>query len=116
MSADSASAGSALPAAASEASQQAVRQAIAKSQQPKDSSAAASGETGDKDDAANGDGEGDDEKTTVEAGLVDPTKDVTVFSSQTDFTVKHPLYSPWTLWFDSASKQVSPAKAPSSSA
>ncbi|PRQ70142.1 Translation Initiation factor eIF- 4e-like domain-containing protein [Rhodotorula toruloides] len=31
--------------------------------------------------------------------------DLTVLSSPTDFTVKHPLYSPWTLWFDSASKQ-----------
>ncbi|BGP13488.1 eukaryotic translation initiation factor 4E [Rhodosporidiobolus nylandii] len=29
----------------------------------------------------------------------------TVFDSPTDFTVKHPLYAPWTLWFDSASKQ-----------
>ncbi|GAA5839378.1 hypothetical protein JCM11251_003963 [Rhodosporidiobolus azoricus] len=29
----------------------------------------------------------------------------TVFHSATDFTVKHPLYAPWTLWFDSASKQ-----------
>ncbi|BGP42413.1 eukaryotic translation initiation factor 4E [Rhodotorula kratochvilovae] len=32
-------------------------------------------------------------------------KDTTVLSSPADFTVKHPLYSPWTLWFDSASKQ-----------
>ncbi|GAA5934920.1 eukaryotic translation initiation factor 4E [Sporobolomyces koalae] len=32
-------------------------------------------------------------------------KDVTVLSDPTNFNVKHPLYSPWTLWFDSASKQ-----------
>lgn len=31
--------------------------------------------------------------------------DKTVFDSPTDFNVKHPLYAPWTLWFDSASKQ-----------
>ncbi|GAA6025815.1 hypothetical protein JCM10207_000643 [Rhodosporidiobolus poonsookiae] len=37
----------------------------------------------------------------------DPVQDgdKTVFDSPVDFTVKHPLYSPWTLWFDSASKQ-----------
>lgn len=29
---------------------------------------------------------------------------ITVFSSPTDFNVKHPLYSNWTLWFDNASK------------
>jgi len=27
----------------------------------------------------------------------------TVFSDPTNFNVKHPLYSPWTLWFDSPS-------------
>ncbi|BGP34352.1 eukaryotic translation initiation factor 4E [Rhodotorula toruloides] len=32
-------------------------------------------------------------------------RDRTVLSSPADFTVKHPLCSPWTLWFDSASKQ-----------
>ncbi|BGP26704.1 capbinding protein [Rhodotorula toruloides] len=31
--------------------------------------------------------------------------DLTVLSSPIDFTVKHPLCSPWTLWFDSATKQ-----------
>ncbi|GAA5903354.1 eukaryotic translation initiation factor 4E [Sporobolomyces salmoneus] len=31
--------------------------------------------------------------------------DVTVLSDPSNFNVKHPLYSPWTLWFDSASKQ-----------
>ncbi|GAA6056942.1 hypothetical protein JCM3770_007155 [Rhodotorula araucariae] len=31
--------------------------------------------------------------------------DTTVLSDPEAFTVKHPLYSPWTLWFDSASKQ-----------
>ncbi|GAA5865335.1 hypothetical protein JCM8547_005058 [Rhodosporidiobolus lusitaniae] len=35
----------------------------------------------------------------------DSTGDKTVFDSPADFTLKHPLYSPWTLWFDSASKQ-----------
>ncbi|GAA5865561.1 hypothetical protein JCM3774_002051 [Rhodotorula dairenensis] len=32
-------------------------------------------------------------------------RDVTVLSDPANFTVTHPLYSPWTLWFDSASKQ-----------
>ncbi|GAA5953726.1 hypothetical protein JCM8115_004131 [Rhodotorula mucilaginosa] len=32
-------------------------------------------------------------------------RDVTVLSDPAHFTVTHPLYSPWTLWFDSASKQ-----------
>ncbi|GAA6033100.1 hypothetical protein JCM8097_002944 [Rhodosporidiobolus ruineniae] len=31
--------------------------------------------------------------------------DKTVFDSTADFSLKHPLYSPWTMWFDSASKQ-----------
>ncbi|SGY14726.1 BQ5605_C057g12678 [Microbotryum silenes-dioicae] len=30
---------------------------------------------------------------------------VTVFDDRVNFNVKHPLCSPWTLWFDSASKQ-----------
>ncbi|KAK4703841.1 translation initiation factor 4E, partial [Phenoliferia sp. Uapishka_3] len=41
---------------------------------------------------------------TREAGLIDG-EDVTVFNDATNFTVKHPLYSKWQLWFDSASKQ-----------
>ncbi|EGG12181.1 uncharacterized protein MELLADRAFT_115154 [Melampsora larici-populina 98AG31] len=38
------------------------------------------------------------------AGPQDPNALITVFSSQTEFNVKHPLYSTWTLWFDNASK------------
>ncbi|GAA6007012.1 hypothetical protein JCM11491_001477 [Sporobolomyces phaffii] len=41
----------------------------------------------------------------VKTALSSSNDDVTVLSSATDFNVKHPLYSPWTLWFDSASKQ-----------
>lgn len=43
--------------------------------------------------------------TTLDAGLLDPRPNLTVFSSATEFTVKHPLYSNWQLWFDSASRQ-----------
>ncbi|GAA5988943.1 hypothetical protein JCM10908_006239 [Rhodotorula pacifica] len=32
-------------------------------------------------------------------------REVTVLSDPSNFTVTHPLYSPWTLWFDSATKQ-----------
>lgn len=50
--------------------------------------------------------------TTLEDGEIkesgesasDKPTSITVFSSQTDFNVKHPLYSNWTLWFDNASK------------
>ncbi|SCV70398.1 BQ2448_1792 [Microbotryum intermedium] len=34
-----------------------------------------------------------------------PTSLITVFDDRVNFNVKHPLCSPWTLWFDSASKQ-----------
>jgi len=38
----------------------------------------------------------------------------TVFSDPTNFNVKHPLYSPWTLWFDSpASKNRNLPQTPS---
>lgn len=92
---------SSLPPAASKAAEAAVRAAIEKSQTP-----VASREKNDDEEAAAGD---DKEPQTVEAGLVDPTQDITVFSNPEHFTVKHPLYSPWTMWFDSASKQVSRA-------
>ncbi|GAA5990587.1 hypothetical protein JCM11641_007795 [Rhodosporidiobolus odoratus] len=42
----------------------------------------------------------------VTSSIEKDAADKTVFDSPTDFTVKHPLYSPWTLWFDSASRQV----------
>jgi translation initiation factor 4E len=95
---------SSLPPAAADAAAAAVRAAIEKSQQP----GATATETESKQEGAEEGAEGSNEpQTTVEGGLVDPSKDVTVFSDQANFTVKHPLYSPWTMWFDSASKQVS---------
>lgn len=96
---------SSLPPAAADAAAAAVRAAIEKSQQP----GATATETESKDSAEGAEAaEGSKEpQTTVEGGLVDPNKDVTVFADQANFTVKHPLYSPWTMWFDSASKQVS---------
>lgn len=41
----------------------------------------------------------------VKTAISSNNDDVTVLSDTTNFNVKHPLYSPWTLWFDSASKQ-----------
>lgn len=83
-----------------------MRAAIDKSQQPGGATAT---ETESQEPHEGAEGSSDDQapQTTVEGGLVDPNKDVTVFSDQANFTVKHPLYSPWTMWFDSASKQVS---------
>lgn len=52
-------------------------------------------------------GEGQQEGAAA-AAEVASNKDsgvTTVFDSAKEFNVKHPLYSPWTLWFDSASKQ-----------
>ncbi|KAL8287421.1 hypothetical protein RQP46_003279 [Phenoliferia psychrophenolica] len=79
---------SALPAAAQEASAATVRAAIVKSQE----AATVSDEV-----------EEGEVPATRPAGLVEG--DVTVFDNATSFTVKHPLYSKWQLWFDSASKQ-----------
>jgi len=44
-------------------------------------------------------------KAAVDQAHADHLKDITVLSDPTNFTVKHPLYSAWTLSFDSASKQ-----------
>lgn len=90
------SAASSLPPAAADAAAAAVRAAIEKSQKPGSSAT----ETENK-----GEDGKDEPKQTVEPGLAN--KDVTVFSDAANFNVKHPLYSPWTMWFDSASKQVS---------
>ncbi|ORY78040.1 translation initiation factor eIF 4e-like domain-containing protein [Leucosporidium creatinivorum] len=97
---------SSLPPAAADAAAAAVRAAIEKSQQPGPTAT----ETEAKEGATEGAGEGPEgdkepQTTTVQPGLVDPNHDVTVFADQANFTVKHPLYSPWTMWFDSASKQ-----------
>ncbi|GAA5974975.1 hypothetical protein JCM21900_004995 [Sporobolomyces salmonicolor] len=73
-----------LPPAAAHAAHAAVTSAIAASS----SSAAESGPA-----------------APAEAELDHDGRDVTVLSDPTNFNVKHPLYSPWTLWFDSASKQ-----------
>ncbi|CAH7689264.1 eukaryotic translation initiation factor 4E [Phakopsora pachyrhizi] len=49
---------------------------------------------------------GQSDEGNEKVSQLDPKKDdlITIFSSQTDFNVKHPLYSPWTLWFDNATK------------
>lgn len=96
MSADVAPA-SALPPTAAQAAAHTVEAAI-----DKETQAAA----GSDDSLDNADADADANANGATAGTLDPSKDITVFSSQTDFNVKHPLYSPWTLWFDSASKQV----------
>ncbi|KAM0786670.1 hypothetical protein ACM66B_002118 [Microbotryomycetes sp. NB124-2] len=82
-----------LPPAAQQAAQAAVDSAIQKETAVQQDKQRSAGESATDTDDANDDGAATEQK------------DVTVFQSQTDFTVKHPLYSPWTLWFDSASKQ-----------
>jgi translation initiation factor 4E len=106
-----------MPAQATEAAAEAVRAAIAKINNNNSSEHNNKNESteteqqqqqDDDDNQKDKDQETKTGATTVDAGLLDPKKDITVFSSQSDFNVKHPLYSPWTMWFDSASKQASP--------
>ncbi|KAK4049582.1 eukaryotic translation initiation factor 4E [Microbotryomycetes sp. JL201] len=84
-----------LPPAAQQAAQAAVDSAILKE--------AAAQQQGSQDQGESAASAADANSTVDSTDATQP--DVTVFQSQTDFTVKHPLYSPWTLWFDSASKQ-----------
>ncbi|KAK4047353.1 eukaryotic translation initiation factor 4E [Microbotryomycetes sp. JL221] len=91
-----------LPEAASNQSAATVQQAIEREQQlqrpqTEPSSSTSNGDTATDSDEDDNDSDNAQQKTNH--------NNVTVFQSQTDFTVKHPLYSPWTLWFDSASKQ-----------
>ncbi|GJN93464.1 hypothetical protein Rhopal_006521-T1 [Rhodotorula paludigena] len=43
--------------------------------------------------------------TAAHAAVDAAHREHTVLSDPAHFSLKHPLYSPWTLWFDSASKQ-----------
>lgn len=86
---------STLPAPAAAAALSAVKNAILKSQSPPTDPSTA---TTPSDSLS-------EEPQTIEAGLIDPNQDLTVFDSVTAFTVRHPLYARWQLWFDSASKQ-----------
>lgn len=102
-----------LPPPAALASSQAVRAALAEcSQAPSIPSSSvsspelvhtSSSEKDDRDDE-------EDDRSSLEEGEIradanDPNlPPITVFNSQTNFNVKHPLYSTWTLWFDNASK------------
>jgi translation initiation factor 4E len=97
---------------AAQASSQAVRNALAEYSQassiPSSSVSSpqlAHSSSSDKDD------EEKDDRSSLEDGEI-PTEPagsstnnpITIFSSQTEFNVKHPLYSTWTLWFDNATK------------
>ncbi|MBW0543052.1 hypothetical protein O181_082767 [Austropuccinia psidii MF-1] len=59
----------------------------------------------------------DDDQSSLEEGEIpsEPAgpqqNSITIFNSQTDFNVKHPLYSSWTLWFDNASNSAKNNKA-----
>ncbi|PLW10385.1 hypothetical protein PCANC_01681 [Puccinia coronata f. sp. avenae] len=101
-----------LPPVAAQASSQAVRNALAEYSQassiPSSSVSSpqlAHSSSSDKDD------EEKDDRSSLEEGEI-PTEPagsstnnpITIFSSQTEFNVKHPLYSTWTLWFDNATK------------
>ncbi|KAI9605127.1 hypothetical protein KEM48_002917 [Puccinia striiformis f. sp. tritici PST-130] len=104
-----------LPPAAALASSQAVRSAIADySQAPSiPSSSVSSPQLAHSSSSDKEDDQDDEEKDdqSLEEGEI-PTENagatsnnpITIFSSQTEFNVKHPLYSTWTLWFDNASK------------
>ena len=92
---DSNAPSSSLPPAAAEAAAAAVQAAIEK--QPGSSSAEKESES--KDDEASGSGSSSSAPQKKEGAK-------TIFDDATNFDVKHPLYSPWTMWFDSASKQV----------
>lgn len=82
-----------LPPAAKAAADAAVQSAIEKMAQTE--SSPSSYEEGKEE-------EGEVQTISIEGGL---KKDITVFDSRQEFTVKHPLATTWTLWFDSASKQ-----------
>lgn len=92
-----------LPPAAAIASANAVRTAITESTSIPSSSVSSPRlqQTDEEDDTSSLE---DGEIRGTPAGPQDPNALVTVFSSQTEFNVKHPLYSTWTLWFDNASK------------
>ncbi|KAG0146683.1 hypothetical protein CROQUDRAFT_43959 [Cronartium quercuum f. sp. fusiforme G11] len=104
-----ASSNSQLPPAAALASAAAVKSALAETNQtPSIASSSVSSPLvqtdSEKDDADETSSLEEGEIRRAPAGPHDPDALVTVFSSQTDFNVKHPLYSTWTLWFDNASK------------
>ena len=99
----------ALPAPASAAAQAAVHAAIAKSKaavSSTESSSTVAGASGAESDSA--------AVETLSAGLLDPRDNITVFNDPNNFNVKHPLFSSWVLWFDSASKSDKGQSSPRS--
>ncbi|KAI0304877.1 eukaryotic translation initiation factor 4E class I [Russula brevipes] len=85
---------SSLPGPALQASRSAVQAAFAEHPEVEDHAATKSSEGGD--DGALEPGEIQEVDMQAQAETIR-----TVFSDPKNFNVKHPLYSPWTLWFDS---------------
>ncbi|KAA1071002.1 eukaryotic translation initiation factor 4E [Puccinia graminis f. sp. tritici] len=105
-----------LPPVAALASSQAVRSALADYTQASSipSSSVSSPQLDHSSSSEKEDQEEKDDQSSLEDGEI-PTEPagtsssasnnpITIFSSQTEFNVKHPLYSTWTLWFDNATK------------
>ncbi|EPQ60759.1 eukaryotic translation initiation factor 4E class I [Gloeophyllum trabeum ATCC 11539] len=86
---------SSLPASALQASKSALSAALAENHIPENgNSASPNGETHVEENGEPGEIQEVDMQQQAETLR-------TVFSDPTNFNVKHPLYSPWTLWFDS---------------
>ena len=62
-----------------------------------------------------GQAEGEEKKPFAEGQADDVDADKTVFHDPTSFNLKHPLYSPWTLYFSSPNVKNVP-KTPSTAA
>ncbi|TFY54045.1 hypothetical protein EVG20_g9868 [Dentipellis fragilis] len=103
---------SSLPGSALQASRSAVQAALA--EHPDATAPAAT--AGDKAKDANGDSPEPGEIQEIEVDMQAQAESIkTVFSDPKNFNVKHPLYSPWTLWFDSpATKGRNLPQTPSS--
>ncbi|KAH7931062.1 cap binding protein [Leucogyrophana mollusca] len=83
------SASSSLPAPATQAAKAALSAALAENPQPVSSNGSSADEDAEP---------GEIQEVDMQA-QADGIR--TVFSDPSNFNVKHPLYSPWTLWFDS---------------
>ncbi|KAA1468227.1 eukaryotic translation initiation factor 4E class I [Dentipellis sp. KUC8613] len=103
---------SSLPGSALQASRSAVQAALA--EHPDATAPAAP--AGDKAKDANGESLEPGEIQEIEVDMQAQAESIkTVFSDPKNFNVKHPLYSPWTLWFDSpATKGRNLPQTPSS--
>ncbi|KAH8120426.1 translation initiation factor eIF4e [Phellopilus nigrolimitatus] len=93
---------SSLPAAAVQASKAALSSAVAESNNTNGATDAS--KTSPPETSASADGNDLEDGEIQEVDMESQAEGIrTVFSDPTNFNVKHPLFSPWTLWFDSPS-------------